>query len=158
MSIPCISCNDSVVKDLSGVAQLRSLNRMIADNYTVIIISFITIILLIIIAKYFGKIFITTIITYRSNVNKFQEGIKQTSTINDDENYDEDEQIDSSKYFDAGKLDFVQKMQNAYKDYNTKKSQYIQNTYSEQNDDVINKDTLYQKYDNYNYNDKNIEK
>lgn len=163
-SIPCISCKDGIIKDMSGVSQLRMINRMIGDNYIIIFISFITVIILLIIAKYFGKNLLDTIKSYRNSFIKSQEGIeigkkgKYTNTkgMDDGEIYDDKQDIDSSQYFETGKLDFVKKMQTAYKDYNKLKSDYIQSTYSKQNDDVINNDTLYKKYDDYSYKEKDI--
>lgn len=147
---PCYNCGGNVA-DTTGMNQIKKLERLITDNYTVIIISIILLIVLFICLKYFGTQIYTSIKRYRQTAIKVKSALPNVTE--DTEIYDEDDKpYDISKYFDQGKNDFVKSMEDAYKDYNKLKSDYIRTTYSKNNDDLVNKDTVfYGKYDDYDY-------
>jgi hypothetical protein len=136
--------------DFSGSAQLKKIERMISDNYTIIVISFVTLILLFIIIKYFAKQIYNTIHRYRMSYGMDKKD--KAVIVDDSEIYDEDDPpIDTTKYFDAGKTDFVKNLETAYKNYNKLKGEYIRTTYNTDNDDTIDQKALYGKYDDYTY-------
>ncbi len=147
---PCYNCGGNVA-DTTGMNQIKKLERLIADNYTVIVICIILSIVLFICLKYFGTQIYEVIQRYRKSAIQVKSGLPDVTE--DTEIYDEDDKpYDISKYFGQGKNDFVKSMEDAYKDYNKLKSDYIRTTYSKTNDDVIDKDTVfYGKYDDYDY-------
>lgn len=158
----CVSCSGPV-QDLTGIAQLKQIERMISDNYTIIFISIIIFFILILILWYFSSQLKETLLTYRQAYSRLNDTLNTTGNLgsdaikNDDSEVydDENEFIDTTKFFDEGKLDFVSKMKLAYKDYNTKKADYIKNTYSTLDDDVIDTTAMYSKHDDYEYIKKN---
>ncbi len=153
MSAPCYNCGGNLT-DLTGTAQIKKIERLIADNYTVIGICILIVSVLSLVAWYFGSQMYQTIKNYKKSLIKFK-GTEQTKEFTaDNEVYDDEatKPHDMSKYFNAGKQDFVKTMENAYKDYNTLKSEYLRTNNKTDNDDVINKDTIfYKKYDDYEY-------
>lgn len=146
----CNTCGSNVM-DLSGTSQLKRIERMIADNYTIIVISIITLIILGIVINYFGTQLYNCLKRYYTV--KSLSGIKSNSaTLADGEEYDEDNgTFDPLMHFDQGKTDFVKNMEVAYKDYNKLKGDYIQTNYKHTNDDSIDQSALYSKYDDYSY-------
>lgn len=149
----CQTCIGNV-KDLTGVAQLKKIERMISDNYTIIFISFILIILLGLILWYFSSQLIQTLKGYYKAVGKKNANVvSRTPPAKEDlEDYDDDQAyVDTTTYFEPGKADFVTKMTSAYKEYNEGKSEYIRTTYGVEDGDNIDTTALYSKYDKYDY-------
>lgn len=151
----CLTCTGGV-NDLTGVPQLKKIERMISDNYTLIFISFILLLILFLITWYFGSQLKETIDIYRKASVKFNDTLAINASkiggTDDSEVYDDDGAfVDTTKYFGAGKTDFVDKMKLAYKDYNKQKAEYIKTTYSTIDDDIIDTSTMYKKYDDYEY-------
>lgn len=152
-STPCYTCGGNVA-DMSGVAQLKRIERLIADNYTVIGLSVGISVLLFIIIWYFGKQMYEVIRNYRKSYISLKSSMP--STTDDSEIYDDDDKVyDVAQYFDPGKNDFVKAVETAYKDYNKLKTDYIRTNHMDDNDDTIGKDTMfYKKYDDYQYKEK----
>lgn len=154
MSTPtCQTCIGNV-NDLTGVAQLKRIERMISDNYTVIFVSFILILLLGLILWYFSSQLRDTLKGYYKAVSKKNADlVSKTPPAKEDlEDYDDEQTyIDTTTYFEPGKADFVTKMTNAYKEYNESKADYIRTTYGEDDGDPVDTNTLYSKYDKYSY-------
>ena len=149
----CVSCTGPL-HDLTGIAQLKKIERMISDNYTIIFICIIILFILGLILWYFSSELKNTLYAYRKAYIKLNENlaINVSAGVDDAEIYDNDgEYIDTNKYFEAGKLDFVAKMKVAYKDYNKQKADYIKNTYSSLDDDAIDTTAMYSKHDDYEY-------
>jgi cbb3-type cytochrome oxidase subunit 3 len=146
----CLSCTGNV-NDLTGVTQLKKIERMIGDNYTLVFFSFVLLIILFLIIWYFGSQLKENIDTYRKAYIKLNDNVTKIEVAYDDsEIYNEDgEYVDTNKYFDKGKTDFVAKMKLAYKDYNKQKAEYIKNTYSTTDVDIIDTSAMYSKYDDY---------
>jgi len=152
MSAPCYNCGGNLA-DLSGTSQIKKIERLIADNYTVIGICIVIVIGLSVIVWHFGSQIYETIKNYKQSVLKFKGTTSSSKTIEDNEVYDEDAKpYDTTKYFESGKQDFVKSMETAYKDYNSLKSDYLRTNNKVANDDVVGKDTIfYKKYDDYEY-------
>ncbi len=154
MATPCYNCGGNLA-DLSGTAQIKKIERLIADNYTIIGICIVITLGLSFIIWYFGSQIYETIKNYKKSVIKYQGTDTTAQKLDlDNEVYDEDgaQPTDITKYFDSGKQDFVKTMDNAYKDYNTLKTDYLRTYNKSENDDVVNKDTIfYRKYDDYTY-------
>ena len=134
---------------MSGVTQIKKIEKLIADNYTVICLCIGIVIILALVVWYFGKQMFEVIKNYRKSYVSMKGNMPSTSE--DSEIYDDDEKVyDVSQYFEPGKTDFVKAVETAYKDYNTLKSDYIRSNHMDDNDDVIDKDTIfYKKYDDY---------
>jgi hypothetical protein len=147
-SAPCYNCGTNV-NDFTGGSQLKRIERMVADNYTIIGIAIITFILLFIVIRYFAKQLYEVIKNYQNSKKKQQ---AEKKGVDDSEIYDEDEPpVDTSKYMESGKTDFVKDLETAYKDYNKLKGEYIRTNYSKVSDDGIDKTAFYKKHDDYSY-------
>lgn len=152
-SAPCYTCGENPM-DFSGASQLKKIQRIVADNITIIVISAITVSLLIVVIWYFYYQLKDTIKKWRTAYAKKKEDIK---IVNEDsEVYDEDDyNFDNTKTVEPNKVDFVRSMQIAYKDYNKLKGEYILSNFSKTNDDVIDQSMFYRKYDDYSYKNTN---
>lgn len=152
MSKPCVKCGENKL-DLSGDSLIEKINKLLADNYTVITIAVILIIFSIILCFYFVKQLIKTIRTYKDAVQRM--AISKTTNPDDDESYDEDSNFTNPmNYYPENKKTFVKKIDKEYKEYNKAKDDYIRNIYQKEPDDDINQSSLYGNYDNYSYEKK----
>ena len=148
-SPPCKSCGTNV-NDFTGATQIFQINRMIGDNYMVIVFS---VIVLVVVGflMYFAINQIINVLKVYKRANADADGIAAKKT-QDAEVYDDEQLVnDPTIYFPAGKAEFVEKMDKAYKEYNTLKTDYILSSYSRTNDDLVDTSTLYRKHDNYEY-------
>lgn len=150
-SAPCYNCAQNVA-DITGTAQLKRINRMISDNFTVIFLCILTIILLSWMMWFFGSKMYSVIKKWQDVRIKVDNS--GNATINDDkEVYDEEAMaLDGGlNAVNPDKQDFAKSMEYAYKEYNRRKSEYIQTNYTRPNDDVIDQSVFYKKYDDYTY-------
>lgn len=152
-SPPCYNCGQNAV-DLSGESQLMRINRLISDNYTLIIIAIISSIVLIFIIRYFGMELYKTIRDYRKGSKKMKDTGGNNNIVNiDDEDYEDEE---SSKiysplpYYSEGKQSFLKNVDKNYKNYNK-----LKKSYTEADDDTIDESLLFKNYDDYKYANKN---
>jgi hypothetical protein len=123
---------------------------MIADNYTVIGISFLLVLALLVAGKYFGGQLKQTFVDFKKA--KGYVTAQTTAKPIDDEVYDDDDTVtDTTRYFGPGKKRFIKEMDAQYNEYNQQKSEYIKTTYNKPSDDVVDKSALYKKYDSYSY-------
>lgn len=153
MSKSCVKCGENKL-DLSGDSLIEKINKLLADNYTVITIAIILIICSIILCFYFIKQLIKTIRSYNDAVKRMS-SIQKNKTPDDNEFYDVDNNIiNPMNYYPENKKKFVKKIDQAYKVYNSEKDEYIRSTYTMQSDDTINQSSLYGNYDNYSYEKK----
>lgn len=126
------------------------ISRMLSDNTTLIIIFFVVILILGIMLWYFVSQAYTSYKEYKNNVEKSGE---QSST------YEAKEEIDDpAKFQEPSKLKFIKSIDAAYKEYNMEKTNYIKTTYGKENDDYIDKNIVYSKYDDYSYKSKDTGK
>jgi hypothetical protein len=135
------------VPDLSGTVMLRRLNKIISDNYSLILVSILVFIVPVVMIVYFGRQMADSIKLYKKAVVSGTGNTKKQPE--DTELYEDDVYFDNTKYFEANKSDFLKEMQATYKNYNKEKDEYIKKTYAAKNDDVIDQSVLYKKYDNY---------
>jgi len=153
-SAPCYSCATNMA-DATGAAQLKRINKIISDNFTVIVLCFFAICLLIFMIWFFGRSLHTVVKNWydvRTKLDNTNNANNATILNDDTEVYDdEDEMLTNIMITDPNKTDFVKSMETAYKDYNRLKSEYIQSNYTRENDDVINQSSFYKKYDDYDY-------
>lgn len=150
---PCYNCGGNLT-DLTGTAQIKKIERLIADNYTIIGICIVLVIVLSLVAWYFGSQLLETIKSYKKSLIKARGSDKSATVEIDNEIYDEEatKPYDMTKYLEPGKQDFVKTMEDAYKDYNNLKTEYLRSNNKSENDDLITKDTIfYKKYDEYEY-------
>lgn len=144
-----VVCKDltSSVPDLSGTVMMRRLNKLISDNYSLILVSILVFIIPIVMIVYFGRQMADSIKLYKKAV------VSGTGTSKKDpedkELYEDDVYFDNTKYYDANKADFLKEMKSTYKEYNKEWDDYIKKTYASKNDDHIDQSVLYKKYDNY---------
>lgn len=157
--MPCYNCGMNA-QDPTGEAQLHRLRSMIADNYLIILVSFVLIIIFLILIVYIIRQLINIIRTWRnSNIPEKSVNIQVSMKISDDYDYNDEQSqiIDTTIYMDENKQDFLNKIKGLYGNYNKLKSKYIKTTYGEENDDIINKDILFRNHDKYikpeNYDD-----
>lgn len=136
---------------------------MIGDNYTLIAISLTITIILLISLIYFINSLIKTIKNYRKTKIDFSKA--ESSSLknnpfdpnNDDEKYystskDSPNYIDPTEFLDKDKKEFISKIDNVFKEYNTEKNKYISNNFEgRDNDDIIDQRVLYDDHDNYSY-------
>jgi uncharacterized protein YozE (UPF0346 family) len=156
----CQTCIGNSGNDLTGVSQLKKIERMISDNYTMIFISFLLIIILLLVIWHFYSDLRDTLKNYYKIMqNKTSQKGKailagsSASFPEDEEDYDDEPSyLDSTAYFESGKADFAKKMDSTYKEYNKEKTDYIRSTHRIDNDDVVDTSSvLYKKYDDYSY-------
>ena len=144
----CYNCGQADVSDLSGTGQLNQMNKMIADHYTVIIISVVIIIVMGFVIYYFGKELVNVFRKYKKS---HHEKISIYPTT-DEEIYDDEQVIsNTSRFYDANKYEFVKEIERAYSDYNKTKTSSLRKEFSKVNDDMIDHSIFYTTNDDYDY-------
>jgi hypothetical protein len=58
---------------------------------------------------------------------------------------------DPMEYINKHKKDFLEDVDTKYEEYNKAKTDYIKDTYQRNSDDVVDKDILFSRHDDYNY-------
>jgi Sec-independent protein translocase protein TatA len=133
--------------DIEELTVKSTISRMISDNYTLLIICLVILVLLGFVLGYFVKQTISVIKDYKKNQQR-----SGLNTSPENEVYLEDEPADDpQKYQEPGKQKFYKNVDDLFKEYNTGKSQYIAATYGRQNDDTVDSRIAYKKYDDYKY-------
>lgn len=152
---PCSSCGTNI-NDFSGTSQLLKIQRMISENYLMI---FVCIVMLIII----GYMLYFTINQIVDCVRVYHKAINvqnvigvsfKSNNIQDNEVYESEtpyNAFDPINHFEPGKAEFMSNLEKRYDDYNTAKSKYILSTYERTNDDIVDQKTLYKEHDDYDY-------
>lgn len=135
---------------------IYNLNKMIYDNYMLLLLYIVITVFCIFILGYFSwNIVDITRNFYKNKKRKDSDKI----TNDDDENYNINDTFndqDPSLFIGKNKRDHIDKVEAASLNYNKKKSQWIQKEYGENKDlDMINDDILYKEHDNYKYEKKN---
>ena len=156
----CVGINSSEIL-------IHKINNMIADNYTLLFVLLVLIIIIGLALSYF----ITSLIKGLSSYFKAKQQYKFKEDIDnprlrefDDNTFYEDtkedpEFKDPTEYLDKNKKQVLKNMSNEYGEYNKLKSEYITSNYNgRQNDDVVDKTVMFKDYDNYKYNDDDLYK
>jgi hypothetical protein len=141
----CSSCGTNV-NDFSGEVQILKIKRMISENYLMILICIIMLIILGYLIYFAIKKIVNSVSVYNKALNK-----TNVTPTEDSENYDTSQVFNPIAYFEPGKAEFVGDFEKRYNEYNQTKTDYIKSTYERQNDDIIDKSVLYKTNDNYDY-------
>ena len=163
----CLDVKQTAGPDEIIVSYQRIMTKIITDNYSVIFIYFVMIILLVLIAYYFFKNINKTVKSYRKNSAMMELAPAHDNNIMDpaadNEKYTKH---DSSKnatlyalrtrdnpidYINKDKKDFLSDVNSKYDEYNVAKSDYIKTTYARKSDDVVDQDILFSRHDDYEY-------
>lgn len=146
-----------------GVVVIKKLESMISDHYTLILVFTVCTIITLLLLFYFGKSMKQTLSAYMRNKTRrkvYAPTNNQRSPEDDDymyyDNINEDpEPIIPRDRIPRGQLEFQDKVESAYKEYNDLKTQYLEKAFHKKdaNDDVINEKIKYDDYDKYRYDD-----
>ena len=157
----CSGCDPTGCAGIpNSVMLLKKLDYMISDNYTLIFIFIIIMIILGMCFIYFFKSLKQNLSTYFKDKDKSKEPSGDNPRIGTDDNYtyyestkDDPEPVEPKDMMPASTKDFIKNVDNVYKEYNDLKTEYIKKTYTsgKTNDDVIDIKTLYKEYDDYKY-------
>lgn len=154
--------------DIRSIINRKTINSLVTDNYTVLVIFIVISTFLFIIIYYFAKNMFNTIRRYQRYNRKLELSPPQTDNQMDPESDSEQytkQAVDKSDigvnkllprdepldYLSASRKDFLKDVKATYDDYNVLKSQYIRSTYSKGNDDVIDENIMFRKHDDYKY-------
>lgn len=157
------SCNPCDPTGCAGVPNsvmlLKKLDSMISDNYTLIVIFFIVMIILGMAAIYFFRSLKANLGVYWKDKRKSKAPAGENPRIAEDDKYiyydnvkDDPEPVQPRENMPVNTTEFVTNMEKTYEEYNKLKSEYIKNTTSSRdNDDLVDESVLYKKYDDYKY-------
>lgn len=133
--------------DIDELVVKSTISRMLSDNYTLLTICFIVLILLGIVLYYFVKQTFNVIKDYKKHAQR--SGLQASS---DTEVYLEDDlPEDPAVHEEPGKQQFYKGVNDAFKEYNVEKTKYIASTYGRDNDDTVDNRIAYKKHDDYKY-------
>ena len=153
------------VCDISGCASgsmlLKKIDSMISDNYTLLFVLGVMLIVVGLALTYFITSFVANIKGYlksKEEVVKASSGGDNPREYQDDdhiyyENPKDDPQYEEPKeYMPVSQREYLNKVDKEYDEYNKLKTQYIASTYNgRKNDDIIDRNVLFKEYDNYGY-------
>lgn len=161
----CVSACDA--SGCSGPANsmmlLKKLDSMIADNYTLLFVLVVIIVIIGLSMLYFINSLKTTLSVWWKNKSERAAGTLDSlasdnprSKGDDNNNYyidprDDPESTDPFKYAPSSKLAYVKEMDAELSDYNQKKTEYIQEIFNKSNDDKVDRSVMYKDYDDYKY-------
>ena len=155
---PCSPCDPNGCAGVpSGIVVLKKLDYMINDNYTLLGILVISLIILGLALSYFLKSLTQTLNTYMKALKRKEPTSGDNPRSSEDDNYkyfelvkDDPDKV-QPEHMEAGKHEFTKRVGDAYTEYNKLKSEYLKQTYNEESDDVIDNRMLYKSYDKYEY-------
>lgn len=132
---------------------LMNINKMLYDNFILLLLFFILTIIFLLILTYFVIELTNTIISFYKH-RKRKENI--ISIDDDNENYNQSGTYDDpSMYIGKNKRNYMDKIEASSANYNKEKSQWIKKEWGDNQDlDKINDNILYKKHDNYTYEKK----
>lgn len=143
MADVCYSCSSG--GDLSGTVQIKKIDKIINNNYSVLAVFALLLVITIISFYYIFTLLYAELKAYFG----FR---KKKSLKQDEEYYDDmiDMKYDVTNYYDNNKKQFIKNINKEYSTYNNDKSNYIRSNYNKDNDDIVNgKTILFKKYDDY---------
>lgn len=140
--------------DLTEVMNRAHINRLLSDNYTMIIIFIIISAALTFVLVYFVKDVRRTIYEHNKNTLKSEVPKSDQDEVYVDDGGAETAATDPAKYQEANKVKFFKDVDQVYKDYNLGKTDYIKSGFNKENDDYIDARMAYKKYDEYVYEKK----
>lgn len=144
---------------------LKKLDSMISDNYTLLFVLLVIFAVIGMAMLYFINSLRKTLTTWWKN--KMERGKQALDSMaaddprsrsDDNNNYymdpkEDPEFNDPYEYVRKEKKDFIKMMDTELDDYNTKKTEYISDTYRKSNDDKIDRTVFYREHDDYKYDD-----
>ena len=151
---PCQPCGDIP----NSVVLLKKLDYMISDNYTLLFILVIIIVVLGLALTYFLRNLISTLQVYFKGKKEKEPPIGDNPRLGKDDSYtyypsskeDPDRKDDLKIPENKGK--FVDELETRYKEVTSEQSTYIKAHYNgRENDDPITSVTLFQGHDKYRY-------
>lgn len=158
--------------NIRSIVNKKIIASLITDNYTILIVFIALAIFIVAIAFYFINHMRTVLKDYNKYNRKLELAPPPTNNQYDvgadDERYEKEDAKEKGDiglykmqfkdepmdYVPKGKKDFLEDVKTKYDDYNVLKSQYIKTTYKKNNDDVIDNNILFSKYDDYEYTKK----
>lgn len=158
----CTACDISGCSSTSML--LKKIDSMISDNYTLLFILGVLVIIIGLAISYFMTSLISNIKTYLTSKSEVAEndGDNPRYKTDDDVTYydnpkDDPRYEDPVQYMPTGTYQYVKNLDKEYEEYNKLKTEYISSTYNgRQNDDILDKAVLFKEYDNYDYNTDDI--
>jgi lipopolysaccharide export LptBFGC system permease protein LptF len=167
MTTACDSaCGSSGCKTDDSVLLLKKIESMISDNYTMLFILLVVLLIVGFALIYFVSSLGKTLQVWWKNKQEKQKALADTggasdnprSPMDDDVTYyenpkdDPDSSTDPFTYAPKGQRDFDQDINATYQSYNEEKTQYIATTYNgKKNDDILDRSVMYKEYDDYSY-------
>ena len=163
-----MACLDTADQSPNLVVEIyqRIMTKIIMDNYIIIFVYFVILVFLSLIIYYFFNNIWRTIRTYRKNASIVELAPPQENNINDPSadneryvgdvsktisSYNMRRRDDPLEHITKTKKDFLAEVDAKYEEYNKQKSEYIKNTYQHNSDDVVDKDILFSRHDDYTY-------
>lgn len=162
----CLNLSNNM--DIQNIINRKALAALMQDNFTILVIFIIVVIFLTLILYYFVTHLRTTLRNYKQFNKKI--ALAPPPTDNqydksaDDEQYTKTSDVnpelslykfnfadDPMEYIPKGTKDFLEDVDNQYRDYNDLKGKYIKGEYKRANDDVVNQEILFSKNDDYAY-------
>jgi predicted PurR-regulated permease PerM len=142
----------------NSVMLLKKIDSMISDNYTLLFVLLVVLIIVGLALTYFVNSISTTIKTYLRNIpQKDDSGDNPRIKEDDDNTYfdnpkEDPQYVDPNEYMPKGQKDYIKDLDDSYKEFNKLKTDYLKNTYNgRENDDYIDKQVLYDDHDDYTY-------
>lgn len=142
----------------TGAIMLKKLRSMIADNYTLLFIFAVLMIILGLALVYFAQSLVKTLSGYYKSKGdvKMTSGNDPRTSIDDNYDYydpisEDPEKIDVEGSMPKSVSDFSKQIDQTYNEYNTLKSEYIKTTYARKNDDIVDIRLRYSNGDDYDY-------
>ncbi len=140
-----IKINTSSNPDVIINAGLKAVGDMIKDNFMTLCLYLVIVILLGLMAIYF-------IFNMIKKIQRWKVGVANYKVDDTKEDYPTNPKKYMEEpiyYYEDGKQKFVKEMKSAYNDYNKEKTQYIRKAFNKENDDAVNEEVLFRKYDDY---------
>jgi hypothetical protein len=137
-------CDDTILTEQN---MMIVINRILTDKYIIIFLF----IFLIIVAMF---IFYYIIKEIRKILKAYYKNQGSSKDLIEDELYDDDDNDPYviNQHMDLVSGNYYKHVENNYKDYNYEKSKYITQNYNiDVSDDVIDRNILFSKQDNYEY-------
>ena len=158
----CTDCDPSACESTSML--LKKIDMMISDNYTLLVVLAILLVIIGLIISYFMDSLISHVKGFLKNKKE------QGTTGTDNPRYSADDDItyydnpkedpkyeDPVQYMPKGQYQYVKKLDKEYEEYNKLKSQYIATTYDGRtNDDLVDTQVIFKEHDDYDYDNENL--
>lgn len=138
---------------------LLKINKMIADNYAMLGLFVVIMIVLGLVAYFFGKRLYNTILSYYMNKVDVKSSSLSNSNSKEFDNYIYDTDFepppdDVLNYMEADKRKFVKDIESIHDEYNKAIETHIRSTGKADVDSRVDASVLFKTHDSYDYTDK----